>query len=264
MRQKLDSTILLSADKRRIPQMFAALDGYHGVTPVKNIVVQLDEAPWPFATQNSGTISSFWQEKKKEHPHFFDGQVHVMTSWEIRGAQTSEADFIGNVCRTNFASFLYCKMSDTHSRNEVDFSGGAVVLCSDGALLMALTGDHTIAPGTLEFPSGFLDVSDFDGNKLNFDRHVERELVEELVISREELDGPKKYLVSMADGVVQALSIFILESNGNEFAERWRRRAGPLRSEISDVIPIYRSSELSGFSMQTHVKAALAYLLSVG
>ena len=244
--------------------MCAALDAYHGVTPVKNIVVQLDEAPWPFATQNSGKISSFWQEKKRKHPHFFDGQVHVMISWEIRGAQTSGAAFIGNMCRTNFASFLYWKMSHAHSNNEVDFSGGAVVLCSDGALLMALTGDHTTAPGTLEFPSGFVDVSDFDGNKLNFDRHVEREVVEELVISKEELDGPKKYLVSMADGIVQALSIFTVDTNGDEFAERWRRRAGPLRSEISDVIPIYRSSELAGFSMQAHVKAALAYLLSLG
>ena len=131
-----------------------------------------------------------------------------MTSWEIRGAQTGAAAFIGNMCRTNFASFLCWKMSNAHSHNEVDFSGGAVVLCSDGALLMALTGDHTIAPGTLEFPSGFVDVSDFDGNKLNFDRHVEREVVEELAISREELNGPKKYLVSMADGIVQALSIF--------------------------------------------------------
>jgi hypothetical protein len=241
--------------------MCATLDEYHGVTPVKNILVELDEASWPFATQNSGNISSFWQQKKRKHPHFFDGQVHVMTSWEIRGAQTSRADFIGNMCRTNFASFLYWKMSGTHSHNEVDFSGGAVVLCSDGALLMALAGDHTIAPGTLEFPSGFVDVSDFDGNKLNFDRHVEREVVEELVISKDELDGPKKYLVSMADGIVQALSIFTVDTNGDEFAESWRRRAGSLRSEISDIIPIYRSSQLTGFSMKAHVKAALAYLL---
>src|ERR1700722_7878973 len=166
--------------------MCAASDAYRGVTRVNNVVVQLDEAPWPFATQNSGGISAFWQKKKKEHPHFFDGQVHVMTSWEIRGAQTSAATFVGNLSRTNFASFLYWKMSNALSQ-EVDFSGGAAVLCSDGALLMALTGDHTIAPGTLEFPSGFVDVSDFDGNKLNFDRHVEREVTEELVITREEL-----------------------------------------------------------------------------
>jgi hypothetical protein len=78
--------------------MCAALDG---VMRVNNVFVRLDEAPWAFATQNSGKISSFWQEKQREHPHFFDGQVHVMTSWGIRDAQTSAAAFVGNLCRTN-------------------------------------------------------------------------------------------------------------------------------------------------------------------
>ena len=128
---------------------------------------------------------------------------------------------------------------------------------------MVLTGDHTMAPGILEFPSGFVEVSDFEDNKLNFDRHVEREVTEELVINKEELGRPKQYLVSAADGIVQVLSIFIVDTNGDEFAERWRGRTEALRSEISDVIVIYRSSDLAGFSIQTHVKAAVRYLLSL-
>jgi hypothetical protein len=243
--------------------MPANLDAYRGVTRVNNVIVQLDEKPWPFATQNSEKISAFWQEQQRKHPHFFNGQVHVMTSWEIRGAKSSAAAFIGSMCRTNFASFLYWKMSKAHSLNEIDFSGGAVVLCSDGAPLMTLTGDHTIAPRTLEFPSGFVDVSDFDDDKLNFDRHVEREVLEELAITRVELDGPKKYLVSMADGIVQAFSIFTIDTNGDEFAKKWRRRAGPLIKEISDVIPIYPSSDLTDFQMQAHVKAVLTCLPAV-
>ena len=153
---------------------------------------------------------------------------------------------------------------DARSQTEVDFSGGAAVLCPDGALLMALSGDHTIAPGTLEFPSGFVDISDFDGKKLDFDRHVEREVTEEFVMTKEELGGPKQYLVTAADGIVQVLSIFIVDINGDEFVERWRSRPGALRSEISDVVAIYRSNDLAGFSIQAHVKAALRYLLSLG
>ena len=242
--------------------MYAASEPYCGVTLVNNVAVQLDGAPWPFATQNREKISAFWQKEQKRHPHFYDGQVHVMTSWEIRGAQTSAAVFVGNLCRTNFASFLYWKVSDGHSRKEVDFSGGAALLCRDGALLMVRTGDHTIAPGILEFPSGFVDVSDFEDNKLNFDRHVEREVTEELVIKRQDLSRPKQYLVSAADGVVQVLSIFIADTNGGEFTERWRGRTAALRSEISDVVAIYRSSDLAGLSIQAHVKAAVWYLLN--
>jgi hypothetical protein len=242
--------------------MYVASEAYCGVTPVNNVAVQLDGAPWPFATRNRENISAFWQKERTSHPHFYDGQVHVMTSWEIRGAQTSTAAFIGTLRRTNFASFLYWKVSDAHSQKEADFSGGAALLCRDGALLMVLTGDHTIAPGTLEFPSGFVDVSDFEDNKLIFDRHVEREVTEELAITREELGRAKRYLVSAADGVVQVLSIFVVDTNGSEFTERWRARTAPLQSEISNVVAIYRFSDVARFSIQAHVTAAVSYLLN--
>ena len=99
--------------------MCVASETYCGVTRVNNVVVQVDEAPWPFATQNRENIYAFWREKQKSHPHFYDGQVHVMTSWEIRGAQTNAAAFVGNLCRTNFASFLYWKVSDAHSQKTI-------------------------------------------------------------------------------------------------------------------------------------------------
>jgi hypothetical protein len=243
--------------------MCAASKAYRVVTPVNNVVVRLSDAPWPFGTQNREKISAFWREKTKSHPHFYDGQVHVMTCWEIRGAETGAAAFIGNVCRTNFASFLYWKSLGVRSQEELDFSGGAALLCRDGALLVVLTGSHTIAPGTLEFPSGFIEVSDFEDNELNFARHVEREVTEELVITRDELGRPKQYLVSAADGIVQVLSVFVVDANGDEFVERWRGRTKGLRSEISDVVAIYRSSDLVGFLVQEHVSAAISYILSL-
>jgi hypothetical protein len=242
--------------------MCIASGASHAVTPVNNVVVHLADAPWPFATRNNEKISAFWQKKIKSHPHFYDGQVHIMTSWEIRVATNGTRAFIGNMSRTNFASFLYWKSFGDRSQKEVDFSGGAALLCPDGALLMALSGCHTIAPGTLEFPSGFVEVSDFKDNKLNFDHHVEREVTEELVITREELGRPQQYLVAAADGTVQVLSIFTADTNGKEFVERWRSRTGASRSEISDVAAIYHSSDLARFSTQAHVKAVVRYLLS--
>ena len=246
--------------------MCLASEVYRGVTPVNEVVVQLEEAPWPFATQNSEKISAFWRAKQKSHPHFYDGQVHVMTSWEIRNAQTSAAAFVGNLRRTNFASFLYWKNCKASRQKEVDFSGGAALLCSDGALLMAVSGEHSIVPGTLEFPSGFVDISDFDDDKLNFDRHVEREVMEEFAITKAQLGRRKQYLVSAADGVVQVISIFIVDTKGSEFTRWWcsRGRLEHVQSEISTVVAIYRFSDLADFSMQTHVRAAMAHLLTLG
>lgn len=236
--------------------------GFCGVTPVNDVAVQLDDAPWPFATQNRENIAAFWRAKQESHPHFYDGPVHIMTSWEIRDDQTGAAAFVGNLRRTNFASFLYWKACNANAQKEVDFSGGAALLCTDGALLMAVSGAHAIVPGALEFPSGFVDVADFDNHKLNFDRHVEREVIEEFVVTRAQLGEKKQYLVSKADGYVQVISTFVIGAGGNEFTQGWRSRTGALRSEIADVVAIYRSSDLAGFSIQAHVKAAVSYLLT--
>ena len=65
-------------------QMDIASEAYSSVTRVDNVVVRLDESPWRFATQNREKIFAFWREKPRCHPHFYDGQVHIMTSWEIR------------------------------------------------------------------------------------------------------------------------------------------------------------------------------------
>jgi hypothetical protein len=235
---------------------------YGGLNPVNKILVELNDTSWLFATQNKDRISDFWREKATHNTHFYNGQVHIMTSWEIRGAETDEQAFVGNMCRTSFAAFLYWKSFGSPSQQEVDFSGGAALICRDGALLLVVSGDHTIAPGMLEFPSGFVDVSDFEDNRLNFDRHVEREVTEELIIHRKEICRRSRYLVSAADGIVQVLSVFAVDMEGDNFVEQWRRRAGPLRSEISEVVPIYRSSDLAGFSVQEHVRTAVPYLLS--
>jgi hypothetical protein len=244
--------------------MYHASEQNRGVTPVREVVVQLEEVPWPFATQNSQKISAFWQVKQSSHPHFYNGQVHVMTSWEIRSTQTNAAAFIGRLRRTNFASFLYWKNCEANTQNTVDFSGGAALLCSDGALLMAVSGEHSIVPRTLEFPSGFVDVSDFDHNELNFDRHVEREVVEEFAITKGQLGRPKQYLVSAADDVVQVISIFMIDTNGSEFTRWWRSRSRSehSQSEISNVVAIYRSSDLANFATQAHVRAAVSHLMT--
>ena len=180
---------------------------------------------------------------------------------EICDANTPSATFIGSVCRTNFASFLYWKLSATPPKSEFDFSGGAAAICRDGALLMVVSGDYTILPGTLEFPSGFVDASDFDDNELNFDHHVEREVTEEFVIKSQELGRPRQFMVAVADDIVQVLSTFVIDANGNEFVEMWRDRAGALRSEIRDVVAIYRPEDLATFLVQAHVRAAVSYLL---
>jgi 8-oxo-dGTP pyrophosphatase MutT (NUDIX family) len=242
--------------------MDIAIKPYSCLARVTNVTVELEHKPWRFAGQHSDEIWAFWHERKRSQPHLYNGQVHVMTSWRVVDGNSHSSTFVGRLARVNFASFLYWKHFATDPQEAVDFSGAAAILCRDRALLMVVSGAHTIRPGTLEFPSGFVDVSDFEGDMLNFNRHVEREAAEELAITTEQLSKSKQYLVSAADRVVQVLAPFTIETTGDEFIKMWRWRSANLRSEISDVVAIYHASELADFSVQAHVNAAVAYLLA--
>jgi hypothetical protein len=230
------------------------------VRRVTNVAVQLDEAPWSFAIQNREQIYEFWRTKQESNPYFYNGQVHIMTSWSIRGTGFGTASFVGYMRRTDFASFLYWKEFGG-GVGEIDFSGGAALLCSDGAVLLAVSGEHTIAPGILEFPGGFVDVADFENNKLQFDLHVAREVAEEFAISKSDLGKPQQYLVAGADRIVQVISIFKMDVSGTEFIRSWRARTGASRLEVSNIIAIYGLSDLMAFSIQAHVRAVLSHLL---
>ena len=67
--------------------MNSALEPELGVECVNKIVVRLNAAPWPFAIRHKESIRAFWREQQRCHPHFYDGQVHVMIAWEIHNAK---------------------------------------------------------------------------------------------------------------------------------------------------------------------------------
>ena len=45
--------------------MRVASEAYCGVELVNTVAVQLDEAPWDFATQNGEKISTFWRPRSR-------------------------------------------------------------------------------------------------------------------------------------------------------------------------------------------------------
>ena len=67
--------------------MCVASEPYCGVTPVNNVVVQLRRCSLAIRHAKQREDFRLLARKEKSHPHFYNGQVHVMTSWEIRGAE---------------------------------------------------------------------------------------------------------------------------------------------------------------------------------
>ena len=85
----------------------------------------------------------------------------------------------GSYLETDFASFLAWRdwgFPDPSMRNAFP---QAALLSADGAFLLGVMGDHTANPGHIYFPSGTPDPSDVDGERVDIDAGLRRELREE-------------------------------------------------------------------------------------
>ncbi len=229
--------------------------------PVDAVAVTLTQDPWSFSHQHAADISSHWRRKRTTHPHYFNGTVHVLRSWTVQEVG-GRSIFSGDMMRTDFASFLYWK-EQARQRSEFDFSGGGAVVCTDGALLLVVSGEHTIAPGTLEFPSGLVDRGDFlEDGQLNFRRHVEREVCEELALTPGEIGRPVRHLATLDRETVQVVSIFRAGFDGGSFVRRWRENAAAAQKEIGDVVALHDARDMREFEVPPHVEAAASHILA--
>jgi hypothetical protein len=229
---------------------------------IDEVDVRLAAQPWQFSIENKTQIESFWTAAKADQPHFFNGIVHVMTNWEVRNAG-GQRRFVGEMARTDFASFLYWKSTSTTSACYFDFSGAAAILTADGALLMVRAGQETLFPDVIEFPSGFVDVEDFDSDgRMKFLSHVYREASEEMALTPDQIGKPVRHLLTHQEEMVQAISVFQIGATADECIDGWRSSGRSKGAEIASVMALSQQSQLSAFSTYPHVLAAASSILA--
>jgi 8-oxo-dGTP pyrophosphatase MutT (NUDIX family) len=76
-----------------------------------------------------------------------------------------------------------------------DCFGAAVVRSSDDAFLLAQMAPHTANAGRIYFPCGTPDPSDIHDGKVDFDRSIRRELLEETGLDAAEFDADSGWII---------------------------------------------------------------------
>ena len=85
----------------------------------------------------------------------------------------------GSYFETDFASFLAWRDWGFPDRSVRNAFPQAALMAADGAFLLGVMGDHTANAGHIYFPSGTPDPGDIDGERVDIDASLTRELREE-------------------------------------------------------------------------------------
>jgi 8-oxo-dGTP pyrophosphatase MutT (NUDIX family) len=134
---------------------------------------------------------------------------------------------------TDYASFIAWRDWGFPDRDvRACFAMGAL-LSRDGAFLLGVMNAHTAGAGGIYFPSGVLDPGDVVGGRVDFDRNVRREIVEETGLSLDDVTADPWRLV-LAPQRVALIKVF-----------RFRKSESEMRASILDHLQKESLSELS-------------------
>jgi 8-oxo-dGTP pyrophosphatase MutT (NUDIX family) len=144
------------------------------IIPLTRLDLRFEPAPWPFADQYRAEIDAHFAKLRVEKPEMWNGRVLLLRRGEI-----SDGVLSGAYSEVDFASFIAWRdwgFPDEAIRNCFPM---AALRSSDGAFLLGVMGSHTATAGQIYFPAGTPDPNDVDGDTVDLERGVIRELIEE-------------------------------------------------------------------------------------
>ncbi len=144
------------------------------ILPLDRLDIRFDPRPWPFAEARRAEIDAHFQRAQAAQPALWNGRILLLHDHAIDGRVMT-----GACLETDFASFLAWRdwgFIDGSVRNAFP---QAALKAADGAFLLGVMSARTANAGHIYFPSGTPERADIDGDRVDLDATLRRELAEE-------------------------------------------------------------------------------------
>lgn len=181
------------------PRGFADLTMLHAIT---DIHLRLRPGSWPLADDLRPKIEAHWAACVAANPHLWNGRVlGTIAPGEAGGITLDGGVLSGEAVEGDFASFLAWRDWGFPEIGIRNLFGSALVMSSDGALILGVMGATTANAGKIYPPGGSLEPGDVNvDGKVDVIASIERELREETGLDAAEatmegmlaaFDGPR-------------------------------------------------------------------------
>lgn len=171
----------------------------HEITDVR---LRLRSGAWPIADDLRPKIEAHWAACLTANPHLWNGRVlGTIAPGEPGGIAIHDGVLTGEAVEGDFAGFIAWRDWGFPEIGIRNLFGSALVMSSDGALILGVMGATTANAGKIYPPGGSLEPADVnaDGN-VDVVASIERELREETGLNAGEatmegmlaaFDGPR-------------------------------------------------------------------------
>lgn len=169
---------------------------------INEIRLRLRPGAWPIADDLHPKIEAHWAACLSANPHLWNGRVlGTIAPGEPGGISIRDGVLTGEAVEGDFAGFIAWRDWGFPEIGIRNLFGSALVLSSDGALILGVMGATTANAGKIYPPGGSLEPADVDADgNVDVVASIERELWEETGLTAAEatmegmmaaFDGPR-------------------------------------------------------------------------
>ncbi|MBK9078226.1 MAG: NUDIX domain-containing protein [Hyphomicrobium sp.] len=219
------------------------------------------DAPWPFARANAAEIEAAWHTALAANPHFFNGVVYLVDGLAIDGLALD-----ARLLRTDFKSYLYWRGKGFPESGVRDGFGSALIVASDGAILLGRQRAGNVNGGLAYLPGGFIDGRDVanDGS-IDIAASIVRELQEETGLTAEDVVVQPGYLVTVNGAHVSIAKTFRSTLNGAMLGRKIESHlASDPASEFESIVIVRSVGDLEGLAMPPYARLLVGDVLKHG
>ena len=182
--------------------------------PVSGVDVSLADEPLPFEREHEAAIARHWEKEIAANPALWDGRIAMLSSLAYRDGR-----LVGRCHVARYSTFLYWR-SQIGEKAAEHYFAYAVLVSSDGALIAARMGDHTLNAGRIYFAAGSFEPEDFRDGQVDLHGNMVREVREETGIDLSEAKAAPDYLAFSAPSGTALFRRYDLAEDADTLAAR--------------------------------------------
>ncbi len=213
----------------------------------------VDAGEHPWLVSERAAINAHWAREQVERPWLFNGTIMIH-----RGLTLEHGVISGTSHRAPYAGLLHW----VRTQPEADvwhLFGSAVMLSSDGAMLLIRMAAKTANAGKVYAPAGSLDESDIKGGAVDVEGSIIREAREETGLDLAHAAAERHLLCWRNGRRVAVFRRFRFPETADMLAERIREhiRTDP-EEEIEDVV-VVRAPQDAGPTAPPYMQAMIDF-----
>jgi|SRR6185437_4606518 8-oxo-dGTP pyrophosphatase MutT (NUDIX family) len=225
------------------------------IIPIEKLEFRLAEWQWPFANDHRAEITSHFNALKRKKPALWNGRVFLLRDFDV-----SDAVLRGVFFEADFADLLAWRDWGFQDQSIHACFAMAAIEGVDKGFVLGTMGQHTANADLIYFPTGTPDPDDLDGERVDLDRSVRRELAEETGLEFDQFQTePGWHAVFSGQHIAMIKRLRALESAENIRGRVLAFLARQKQPELSDIHLLYGSADLTP-AVPLYVRAYLEHV----